>query len=347
MKNRFLYILLITLMGLWSCTSDDNSGPKGEYAKGIFVVNEGNFGLGNGSVSHFNTDTKEVEQDIFKSVNEIPLGDVVQSMHVDGKQAYIVVNNSKKVEVVDLGTFKSTATISAGLANPRYMATKGTKGYISNWGNFDASFNLDQSFIAVVDLTNQALLKKINTQNGTENVLIVGDRLFVSNNFTSTVEIINLATEAVEKSLTVGNSPGALAVDNAGTVWVVCGGSWGGNDGKLVSINASNGSIQKTIDLGFNVAAKMAINKPKNQHYIYSGKKVYRHQNNTVTPFLDITEFTSIYGIGFDEKNGHLYVSDDAGFAGNGTVRRYSEDGSLIDSFISGIGPNGFVFIVE
>ena len=84
----------------------------------VYIVNEGGFGIGNGSVSYYDVMADTVYNNIYQTANGVPLGDVVQSVFVHGDTTYICVNNSNKVEVVKTSTFESIAQIE--VANPRY-----------------------------------------------------------------------------------------------------------------------------------------------------------------------------------------------------------------------------------
>ena len=61
-----------------------------------------------------------VENNIFSQINSFQLGDVVQSMNIIDEKAYIVVNNSSKIEVANIDSMNSIATIQ-GLISPRYI----------------------------------------------------------------------------------------------------------------------------------------------------------------------------------------------------------------------------------
>lgn len=54
--------------------------------------------------------------------------------------------------------------------------------------------------------------------------------------------------------------------------------------------------------------------------------------------------FVGIYGIGYSENEDLIYVGDAVGFAGEGKVARLNTDGSVVDEFPVGVGPNSFVF---
>src|SRR5688572_24191989 len=114
MKNlkRYMLVLLTVFSVTFSSCDDDDNNSSGKFEKGIFVVNEGNFLDADGTVSHINEDNGTVTQDLFGSVNNgLALGDVVQSMTIDEDLAYIVVNNSNKMEVVNSNTFKTEYTL--------------------------------------------------------------------------------------------------------------------------------------------------------------------------------------------------------------------------------------------
>ncbi len=79
----------------------------GAYDNGVFILNEGNFFSANASLSYVSNDLATFQNDIFKIVNSpATLGDVAQSMRFGGDKAFIVVNNSNEVEVVESLYFK-------------------------------------------------------------------------------------------------------------------------------------------------------------------------------------------------------------------------------------------------
>ena len=66
----------------------------------------------------------------FLKCNGRPLGDVPNSMIINGYLAYIVVNNSGKIEVINRNSLESVATIN-GLISPRNMAVvNDNKAYV-------------------------------------------------------------------------------------------------------------------------------------------------------------------------------------------------------------------------
>ena len=110
----FSLLLLISVVSV-SCTSEDRDKtellPEGDYSQGVFVLNEGGYGYSNASVSFLDSDG-QVYSSVFSGVNNMKLGDVAQSMGFNKDDAYIVMNNSSTVEVVNRYTFEHIATVS-------------------------------------------------------------------------------------------------------------------------------------------------------------------------------------------------------------------------------------------
>ncbi|MBE63096.1 MAG: hypothetical protein CMB89_12105, partial [Flammeovirgaceae bacterium] len=221
-------------------TACDNNDPEpevvGQFEGGVFVSNEGNYGEGDGSLSFINHEGVVINN-LFVNVNSKDLGDVVQSLHISNDLLFTVVNNSNKIEVVSLSdNLKSLYTID-NLALPRYMDSNEGTGYVSEWISFE-----DPGQITVFDLITGEISNSIEVGYGAEGVKVVGDYLFVANNFGTTVDLIDLTTETVSASIEVGSSPKLFVEDAQGDIWVSCQGGldldWNpANDGKLVELD--------------------------------------------------------------------------------------------------------------
>lgn len=343
-----LKVVLLSTLCLFavSCDDDDNQ-PAGQFSDGVFILNEGNFQSGNGSVSYFGTDGTATH-DIFGLVNNArALGDVVQSMTIADSKGFIVVNNSNKVEVVNPDDFQSITTI-ANLSLPRFFSVYNGKGYVTEWVSFT-----EKGRVSVIDLTSYDIIDQVTTDFGAENLIAHNDLIYVSNNFTSTVSVIDPSVNEVIKTIEVADAPGELLVDAAGMIWVVCAGAYEADNGALVQIDPSKSklpdaeSVSKTIALGKNVSAKAAISNDGSKLFIMSGNSVYAVSvSATAAPGPLMTEpaAADFYAIGIDPRTNILYVGDSEGFSGAGTIFRYDISGTSIDQFSTGIGPTDFAF---
>lgn len=106
-------LILFTLVSLLSCDRIPElpsfSGEEGNSAK-MIVVNEGLFTTNTAALSVIYEDGKTYF-DVFRWVNNRPLGDVAQSITEINGYYFVAINNSKRVEVLDKKTFKSVGCI--------------------------------------------------------------------------------------------------------------------------------------------------------------------------------------------------------------------------------------------
>jgi|WetSurMetagenome_2_1015567.scaffolds.fasta_scaffold131927_2 hypothetical protein len=351
MKRATLLSLMTFLLVLTfsACHKDDNEENKGEYSDGIFIVNEGLFQTGTGTITFVNRENDSVSQDIFTKVNGRPLGSVAQSMTVANGKAYIVVNYASKVEVVDAATFQSEATIT-GLVSPRYFAVVGTnKAYISDWaGN-----------IAVVDLNSNAISKTIAVNSGPEQMLVTDSKVYVLNSggwsTDSTISIINPTTDEVLGTVQVNHRPTGIVKDKNGKIWVMCSGrgynGWpqaGDSKGHLLRIDPS--TLLVDFDYTFPSSSvhpeKLVINKNGDALFFLFKGAITRFDvtaaNGTPEPLV---LRDNLYSLGYDVVKDYLYVSNPLDYQQNGWVYRYrSTDGALVDSLQAGVIPGNFCF---
>lgn len=236
-----------------SCKKNDEAEPvvvAPVKDDAVYIVNEGSFGSGNGTIDYYSAKADSIANDIFGYVNAIPLGDVVQSMAVYNGRGYICVNNSQKLQVVNLADFSDFGS-SGGFQGPRYfLGISNARGYVSDWFS---------DHVKVVDLTTLAVIDSIKTGSGPEQMVMVNQTVYVANvggyGNDSTVTVINTLTNSVITTIQTGINPNSLQVDTNGNIWVLCGGTIGpdfiggtGDDraGSLVRINSLNNTIDKT-----------------------------------------------------------------------------------------------------
>jgi YVTN family beta-propeller protein len=358
-KKLFTQLTLATgiLFALASCKDDPatspvpvNPGGNALNDKGVFILNEGNFGMANATVDYLEHSTSALTLDYFTKVNARPLGDVVQSMTFGNNKGYIVLNGSGKVEIVNATTFKSDTAIG-GQASPRYiLLVDSNKAYVSNW----ISDN-----ISVIDLHTYAVTTTIPTGTGPEQMVKSGDKVFVSNSggygLDNSVTVINCLTDQVITTIEVGDAPVAMKIDVNGKIWVLCRGDYGSwtdpNDdtqGQLVRINPASLAIELRLPIG--TAAdhpdRMAISADKTELFFLSsygfGKGVYKFNVNQSALPLQPLVTGNFYGINVNPLDGYLYAADPLDYNQRGYMFRYNTgNGAKVDSFRVGVIPNG------
>jgi YVTN family beta-propeller protein len=354
-----LFTIAIAAMFFSSCEKDDNPELLIKYKNGVFITNEGSFGGNNGSVSFYSyvedsangTKADTVYNDIFYKVNKRNLGDVVQSITVIDSLAFIVVNNSNKIEVVTSDYFKEVRVIE-GINQPRYLVANGNKAYISAWG--------DGGVVYVVDLTSFSVISTIKAGNGPEKMLIDGNKLYVANGGglanDSTISIIDLETDQKVDSIIVGGNPKAIVKDKDGYKWILCYGIVN-YDPVNYSIIRETPSVLTKLNNNDEVIATLIISETEhpwafdiNQAgdklyfgggYSYQGIKsfsVSASEGNYDEVVSDIA-----YSFMIEPNTGEIFVYLTPSFTENGTLKRFSNEGTFINSYTLGIGPNGGV----
>jgi YVTN family beta-propeller protein len=331
-----------------ACDKNNNDNPAGVWSESVFIINEGRFPTGSGTISAFNRETLEVTNDIFETANGRPLGNVVQSLTVHGDKAFIVVNNANKIEVVNLEDFKSDTTLE-GITLPRYfIGFDDDKGYISCW----------DSTVKVINLQDYSISHSVQTGTGPEKMVLADNKLFVINSggygIDSTVSVINTNNEENIGRITVGHRPSGIRKDMNGNIWVLCSGLSGWptpeiSPGKLVCIDPVSQEILREIVFpdSINHPDHLVINKVGNTLYYNHPAGIFAFPISAPSlndlPLIAATGY--IYGLGYDDKEDIIYAAFPLDFAQYGWVYRYhATDGTLVDSFMVGIIPNGFWF---
>lgn len=312
--------LTLTLM-------DNDSFP---FENGILVLHEGNFGAGNSSVSFVSNDFTTVENGIFKSVNEVDAwGDTAQSMTFNGDMAYIVVNNSQKIEVVDRYTFESVATIGgpgeSEFLNPRNMVIVNGKGYVSNWGD---GFNPDDDFIAVVDLENHTVESSIPVAEGPEDILANGNTIYVAHQGgfgqNNIVSVIDAMSNTVTSTITVADRPNSMQLLND-ELWVLSGGNpaWTGNEtpGQLDKVNTTSNTVETTLTFAQTEHPGFLSLNGDNLYYYLSGSIFSMSLTDTALPTA--ADITNLNFYDMSVKDGRLFGVDAKDFVSNGSLEVY------------------------
>lgn len=350
MKFFKLAIYFLLFFGLVACDSDDPEViPASQYENGFLIANEGPFQSGTGTVSFFDYSTDSVTNNLFQTVNNRPLGNILQSVTIYNKDVFMVVNNAGKVEVAEAETFESTATID-NLGQPRFfLGLDANKGYISQW---EDGFG---GKLAVVDLNTYDVSSEITTGLGPERMLLNNGQLYVtcSGGFSSDnkVNVINTSTDAVVEDITVGSGPSGIVEDANGKIWVLCRGKFEPFpsselevSGSLYRINPANNTVEFTLDFNDfqDRPGNLVIDgNGQNLFYTFAGGVYKMSVDATELPSTALFS-ASLYGLGFDPTSGYLIGSDPGDYNSDGKIIRYNATtGDVIDEHTVGIIPNG------
>lgn len=341
-------ILILSVIAIFSLNGCNSSGNNAEpELSGIYVLNEGNFGQANASITSFDPQSGSLSQNIFTATNGRPLGDLLHSATLIDDKLFLVINNSHKIEVVDPESFVSIATIPiSDQASPRYIEKAGdNKAYVTNlYGNT----------VSIIDLTTMEETGTIAVGANPEGLAVFNGRAYVANSGFgngNTLSVIDTETDEVVDEITVADNPVGLFVDELDRLWVVCVGAY--NDystpdddtpGEILVLDAATGTeISRMLTGGH--PGDLVLDANAGVGYL-SNAGVYEINTTNYTLSSEALIPNAFYALGLSttEEGIALWGADAGNFSQNGTAYQFNSSGTKVDSFSTGIIPGSFYF---
>ena len=183
-------------------TGQPNDGDQ-FFDNGVFILNEGPFMGGSATLDYFDRSGDSIIRNVYSTANDgLVIGSILQSMNVINDKAYLVVNNSQKIEMADASTMKLEETIS-GVFQPRYLIESGGDLIVSEWGTDGFTGQLKKIDSNTNMITDSLLV------NGPEQMVSQNSQLYVANSggfgIDSIVTIHDAITLQGTKEIEVGN----------------------------------------------------------------------------------------------------------------------------------------------
>ena len=347
MQKTILVIIVLLLMN--SCIREFNPviiDVNESYlsGQGVFVLNEGNFRSGNGSLSFFSYDSLKIFNHVFLDINKRPLGDIPYFMTIQGNNAYIVVNNSGKIEVVSRNDLKSVAIIN-GLVSPRYISfVNEKKAYVTS---------LYSDSLAVIDLSSNSISGYINLKKTSEAIAVLYSTAYAANwTGGNKIMVINTLLNLVTDSIEVGTEPESMVIDKNERLWVLCNGGWKRDHfAELVRINTQTNAVEKKFIFPSITDSPSCLQIDKKGEVLYYLHKGVRRMNIEASDLPSVAFIPELdyvfYKIGISPVNNEIFVTDVKDYLHPGTLLRFSNDGGLISSMQADIIPGGMCFKVN
>lgn len=350
-SRQKLFIISIFIIFLCSACMKWEYGLEEDFflhGEGLFITNEGNFQYGNASLSYYNPNTYQVENEIFYRANAMKLGDVAQSMIIRDSIGWVVVNNSHVVFAININTFREVGRIT-NLTSPRYMHfINDEKAYITQlWDNRIFIVNPRRyEIIGYIECPNMTM-----ESGSTEQMVQYGKYVYV-NCWSYQNRILKIDTEldSIVGELTVGIQPTSLVIDKNNKLWTITDGGYDGSPygyeaPSLYRIDAESFKIEKQFQFQFGDA-------PSEVQLNGTGDIIYWINNDIWAmsvdaesvpnyPFIS-SDGTIYYGLTISPTNGDLYIADAIDYQQQGKIYRYSKEGVLIDEFYVGVIPGAF-----
>ena len=340
--------------------ADPNASPKGFY-----LLNEGNMNSNKASLDYIDFRKGNYHRNIYNEINpEITkgLGDVGNDIGIYGNKLYVVVNNSNKVEVLDVKTGRKLSQID--IINCRYINFSGGKAYVSAYLGTIGDPKAPNGIVAEIDTISLSITRKVEVGRQPEEIAIVGKKLYVANSggysptkYETTISVIDLITFTEIKRIEVAENLHRLEADQYGDLYVTSRGDYYDIPSRIYVIDTKTESIKKKFDIA---ASQLVIQN--DLAYIYSTEFNYQTGENTISYHLiDVKTETILsrsfitdgtekkikipYGIAVNPSTKEVYVTDAKDYVSPGTVYCFSPDGKFKWSVPTGDIPAHFAFV--
>lgn len=340
---RYLWFVISFTIVL-SCEEKISDPKSGIITEGIFILNEGSFGAGNGDISLYRPDSADVINNLYLSANGKSAGDIVQDMLILDTMAVISINNSNKICFVRLKDFTLLSTI--GTLQPR-MFVKGDedKVYLTAW----------DGKLKTLDLTQKKVTDSIAIGTAPEALFLDGNDLYVANygyGNDNTVKIYNTVSKSITKTIRVGYGPRAFSKSSGDNkLFIACEGN------QYAEIPVPGGIYVVDLNTQTMVDSLVSLPSSTGAKSFYPGRIAV---NESIVYFIsgfygDIQKFNTSNWAIMDSIKGSFYnvvlnpdvdsdvYATDASLV-PGKFKIFDQDGQVKHSFTVGDFPSGMVF---
>jgi hypothetical protein len=335
-----------------ACEQDKTPVNPGQVSvsniiKGAFIVNEGNFTQSNASLDFYMADSGKMLNSVFQAQNNAALGDVAQSMTIVDSLGFVVVNNSDKIEVINVTNFKRIAVIRmpAG-ASPRYLVIAGSKGFVTA---------LFKNLVYVVDMNSFTIIDSVAVGANPEEIIVHQNKIYVANSGFgngNTVTVISATNLNPVKTITVGDNPQFLRVDGIGNIHVLCGGAYNDfndpNDdtpGGIWLVDPSTDTVVDSLVLPAGThPSDLAIGSGEVGYFI-NGSAIASYNTMTLALMNSTLINGFFYAMNINTKTNELFVTDAKDFVSPGELIIFDTNGVEKARYTTGVIPGHVTFL--
>lgn len=203
-----------------------------EYDGRLYILNGGDWGANNASLSYYDFIKGTITADLYKTANGSSLGDSAEKMLVYGSKIYITVSGSNRLVVLDLNgklikSFEPKTEANEPL-NPRGIVADNGKVYISYYYGHS---------IVALDTASLEIGNQLPVGRYPEQLTAANGKIYVANSggmdpslgtgdYGKTVSVINPETFTVEKDIEVTINPTEIIADSEGDLYVISMGNY-------------------------------------------------------------------------------------------------------------------------
>lgn len=338
--------LIFLLVGAFACIrkpSPPEVSPQPAY-KGLFILNEGQWTLGNASLDVIAPDGTYYE-DAFYAVNRQPLGDVANHALRQGDTLWITMNGSRILWQIQLPSLSVIRKISfPSSASPReYLPISPEKAYVNSL--------LDSTIYRIDPRRGVLIPPHIRIENFSESMLLHAGRVWVTcGNYAYPlrnwkVACIDPAYDSVLYYIELPReNPGPILSLPSDEILIGCRGNYADLKGMLIHLNPSSGQLTRTVELQTSV---YQLKRYGEDVFLLTDSGVTRYdwQSGSVDysflpkSRLGIPSHELIYGFAYDSLSGEWLIAN----ARAGGVRGkllFVKDGRVVREQTVGVFPS-------
>lgn len=343
-----ILILCVISVSFFACWDDEieETFTGIENQEGLFVLCEGAMGHNNSSLDFLSFGDNTTMKNIYASINSQGLGETANAMIKLQNELWIVVNGSAMISIVNASNGKIAKIIPIVDENGRNRSPRN----LVHHNGFVYVSCFDGNVVKISEKSKNVVGVLQTEGRNPEGIAVVGNRIYVANsgglsypNYDNTVSVIDLENFAIEKMIVVKDNPQRIkAYDNR--VYVVSTGDYT-TDYRMTIIE--NGEKVDSIDIN---AMDFAFNNG-NMYYIdfkFGSNKIGLKKLGVSNLHAEPKDFAQIpsnlinpYRISIIDNI--IYVTDAKNFTVSGEAFAFNENGVLLYSFPTSIGPNTII----
>lgn len=332
MVRLALFVILAVLIS--SCQKEELIGPQylevseiDFFGDDLLLIGcEGNFQVGNASLSTHDLVSRETNQQVYRSVNEEAIGDIVQSIYRTGDSLLVVVNNSGLIRILIDSTFEEIGVVE-GLTSPRYMEkVEGSKWIVSSYGG---------ESLTLIYLKSLEIDQIIESGLWTDGMLRVDDQLYVHNRTDSTLMVYKLPALNLLREIKLAFDPIYSGLDELGHPWFA-----GPAEGGSAITQVQSDTLMVVAKLDTPISGMRFY---QGRYFILSKERlvILDASFNTVGGYEHGASLP--YGLHVSEDG--VFVADAKDFISSGEVFHYGHDQLLKHIIPTGVIPQAMIKI--
>ncbi len=346
-----LILLVTAFFTLFSaCHKDKKVNPNVTVPDrtGLFVLNSGTTGKGS-SLTFYDYTSKQLVPDIYASVNGSTLGDGASDMEVYGSKMYIITNSGLLILDVKTAKLVKKSSLAGGtitfynkdvfIGNPPFIFLTDTTKLIASG---DTALSNSIQLIKI----DYGALSQMLVSNNKLYVIQVGVNGGLNNFGGTTLEVVDLSTMTVKKTINVIGNAYSSSADAYGNLYVMAGqnyistGVYGPGGLTIIDNNADTVKSYQNINLTGCVYVQgdfVYYPTPDNKITMFNAKTQTVERSNFIA---DGTAITQPYAISGNPATGEIFISDIKDGVSNGELFAFDSTGNKEYSFTTGINPN-------